>query len=218
MKSFGCLVNMDVSDEPKLLQCLVALVDAFAREFVCPISLELPVDAVTAEDGRIYERAAIACHIAVSGASLRSPVTNEPMGPRLLPAKQVRNAIELVVRNNAVAGRLCESWIDRIAAEDAHKKIQFFDERHHAGVGSVGDLYRNGGHVGVVRGEDAFNSIVEHASRDGSGAAEQIISVGRGQRSVLRNFSASVSNRVWLSWSREQQRRIQATNDVAFLE
>jgi len=51
---------MDVSDEPKLLQCLVALVYAFAREFVCPISLELPVDAVTTEDGRIYERSTIA--------------------------------------------------------------------------------------------------------------------------------------------------------------
>ena len=30
-----------------------------AEEYVCPITAELPVDPVTAEDGRCYERCAI---------------------------------------------------------------------------------------------------------------------------------------------------------------
>jgi len=212
---------MDVPGEPKLLQCLVALVDAFAREFVCPISLELPVDAVTAEDGRIYERSAIACHIAKQGESLRSPVTNEPMGPRLLPATQVRNAIELIVQNKAVTGRLCDTWVDRIAAEDTHTKIQFFDERDQDAVDGVSLPLRRWHHtqsVRAVHGEGAFDPNGVQTSRDPRRATDGMISVGHAHRSMLRNFSTLISNRAWLSWSREQQRRIRATNNVAFLE
>ena len=33
-------------------------IDGMAEEFVCPITQELPVDPVTAEDGRVYERSA----------------------------------------------------------------------------------------------------------------------------------------------------------------
>ena len=34
-------------------------IDEVAEEYVCPITAELPVDPVTAEDGRCYERCAI---------------------------------------------------------------------------------------------------------------------------------------------------------------
>ena len=34
-------------------------VDDSASEFLCPITQELPLDPVTAEDGRVYERGAI---------------------------------------------------------------------------------------------------------------------------------------------------------------
>ena len=36
-------------------------IDDVAEEYVCPITAELPVDPVTAEDGRCYERHA-PCH------------------------------------------------------------------------------------------------------------------------------------------------------------
>ena len=42
------------------------IVGAISEEFVCPIPLELPMDAVTAEDGRIYERSCIAVHISIN--------------------------------------------------------------------------------------------------------------------------------------------------------
>ena len=61
-------------------------IDEMAEELVCPITQELPVDPVTAEDGRVYERSAIEAHIrGRSAEALKSPITNEPMGPRLLP-------------------------------------------------------------------------------------------------------------------------------------
>ena len=34
-------------------------IDGVAEEYVCPITAELPIDPVTAEDGRCYERHAI---------------------------------------------------------------------------------------------------------------------------------------------------------------
>ena len=34
-------------------------IDEVAEEYVCPITAELPIDPVTAEDGRCYERCAI---------------------------------------------------------------------------------------------------------------------------------------------------------------
>ena len=79
-------------------------------ELLCPIALELPLDPVTAEDGRTYERSEIEKWIKQKGATLRSPITNEPMGPRLMPAIQVRNAIERLVRSGEVASDMAGRW------------------------------------------------------------------------------------------------------------
>ena len=35
------------------------VMDESAAEFLCPITQELPIDPVTVEDGRVYERSAI---------------------------------------------------------------------------------------------------------------------------------------------------------------
>jgi hypothetical protein len=35
------------------------VMDESAAEFLCPITQELPIDPVTAEDGHVYERSAI---------------------------------------------------------------------------------------------------------------------------------------------------------------
>jgi hypothetical protein len=88
------------------------------REFECPLTLEVMRDPVTAQDGRSYgkllllllgwwssgcfglttallataERAAIETWINTA-AVLRSPVTNEPMGPNLVPNVTLRTLI-----------------------------------------------------------------------------------------------------------------------------
>ena len=62
-------------------------IDQSADEFLCPITQELPVDPVIAEDGHIYERSAIGQWLARSD---KSPHTNQPMGKSLLPALQVK--------------------------------------------------------------------------------------------------------------------------------
>eukprot|EP00966_Prymnesium_polylepis_P125130 2893590-Prymnesium_polylepis.1 len=44
--------------------------DSMADDWVCPITFELPIDPVLAEDGSTYERCAIEEHIRVQGAEL----------------------------------------------------------------------------------------------------------------------------------------------------
>lgn len=95
----------------------MSTVDDAIKELICPISLELPVDPVTSEDGQIYERESIAAHIARQGAALRSPVTNAPMGAKLFPAKQVRNLIDIMVRSGAITGDNATCWTERIGDE-----------------------------------------------------------------------------------------------------
>ena len=68
----------DATEERKLR----STVDSLADDLLCPITRQLPVDPVTAEDGGVYERAAIEEHIQSSynhGPELRSPITNELM-------------------------------------------------------------------------------------------------------------------------------------------
>ena len=68
-----------------------------AKEFVCPITQELPISPVTAEDGKIYEEKDILHWFAAkleNDESPTSPATGAIIGPKLLPAPQVRNTIE----------------------------------------------------------------------------------------------------------------------------
>lgn len=96
--------------------------DSIADEYVCPITSELPLDPVVAEDGKIYERAAIEEYIRTRGAAdLNSPMTNMPMGTRLTASTQVRNTIETLVRSGAISGDKAESWLKRLSDEEMVK-------------------------------------------------------------------------------------------------
>ena len=106
--------------------------DDIATEYLCPITAELPLDPVTAEDGRIYERQAIEEHFAARAANgdpIRSPMTNEPMGRRLLPATQVKNTIEKLVRSGAIGGDKAEQWLTRLKEEELVDKHRQAAER-----------------------------------------------------------------------------------------
>ena len=92
---------------------------------ICPITLELPFDPVTADDGYVYERSAIEEHIAratpnpratnqdngdLNNLELRSPMTNEPMGPRLLPDFRTKGIIETLILDRSITGDLADAW------------------------------------------------------------------------------------------------------------
>ena len=117
-------------------------IDETVAEFICPISQELPLDPVTAEDGRVYEKASIEEWLAQKQTS---PVTNVAMGTRLLPAVQVRSVIRNLVQSGAISGDKADKWQERIAAEE-----EFVDTRKRAEDGdaeamnSLGALYFDG--------------------------------------------------------------------------
>mmetsp|Transcript_5706 Transcript_5706/g.16047 ORF Transcript_5706/g.16047 Transcript_5706/m.16047 type:complete len:322 (+) Transcript_5706:121-1086(+) len=84
--------------------------DSVAAEYICPLSLELFVDPVRAEDGFEYERAEIERTIAHQGKNLKSPKTGEEMGPTLRPSYTVKNAVEALVRTGTISGELAETY------------------------------------------------------------------------------------------------------------
>ena len=88
---------------------LRSTIDSMADEWICPITQELPVDPVMAEDGRFYERSAIEQWFnnypkTVPGARVNSPVTNMPMGTVLTAGPQVRNTIKIMVGSGVISG------------------------------------------------------------------------------------------------------------------
>ena len=93
-------------------------IDAMADEFVCPITQELPVEPVMAQDGRIYEKAAIEdWFVKKQGQPIKSPVTNEPMGRTLIASTQARNAIRNMVESGALSGAKADAWKERMEGE-----------------------------------------------------------------------------------------------------
>ncbi|CAB9529848.1 Putative E3 ubiquitin-protein ligase LIN [Seminavis robusta] len=89
-----------------------------ADDLICPISLELPWDPVTAEDGRVYDRFAIEEHIKKNPGNLTSPITREKIGTRLFPAIQHRNTIDTLVESGVIDGDLADKWNEKVE----HKK------------------------------------------------------------------------------------------------
>lgn len=89
---------------------------ACVDELVCPISHELPVDPVIAEDGRVYERECIEKWLAQRKTS---PVTNQPMGPKVLETVQVRSMVRAVAE---WAGDKGETVRDLIWKEEEYER------------------------------------------------------------------------------------------------
>ena len=102
-------------------------VDDSASEILCPITQELPIDPVMAEDGRVYERSAIEDWLK---RNEKSPHTNEPMGKKLLPALQVKNMIETMVKSGALSTDKCAAWTQKLEEE---KEVERLRQRAEAG-------------------------------------------------------------------------------------
>ena len=93
----------------------VVLAD-IAKEYVCPITQELPIKPVTAEDGKIYEEKAIREWFGTKRKAL-SPTTGAEIGTKLLPAPQARNTIEALVKSGAIDGELATAWTKKLELE-----------------------------------------------------------------------------------------------------
>ena len=119
-----------------------SVVDDALANLVCSITHELPIDPVTADDGQIYERAAIEKWLKQRHTS---PVTNLTMGSKLLPAPQVKSMIEAMVRSGAVTGEIGSAWRTLI---DDEKKLVVLKQKAEGGdveaMREVGRCYHEG--------------------------------------------------------------------------
>ena len=105
-------------------------------ELLCPITQQLPADPVTAEDGRVYERAAIEEWIEKKKFTktkriesfkskkeevelVRSPSTNENMGLDLTDAVQIRITIQQLVQSGLVDDDKATAVKNQLAVEKA---------------------------------------------------------------------------------------------------
>ncbi|CAB9516575.1 Sel1 domain protein repeat-containing protein [Seminavis robusta] len=113
--------------------------ESVADDLICPISLDLPWDPVTAEDGRVYDRECIETHFHTHCGDLKSPITNEKMGSKLLPAVQHRNIIEALLESGAIDGDLAAKWNEKVKQKDWLKKAQKGDPYSMWGVGLLYD-------------------------------------------------------------------------------
>jgi len=131
-----------VTDQANKFKKLEALVDDSAAEFLCAITHELPIDPVTAEDGRVYERSAIEEWLEKNE---KSPHTNEPMGGMLFPATQVKNLIASMVRSGALSGDKAGAWQKKLEEE---KVVEEYRRKAEAGdlqaMMQLGGIYRKG--------------------------------------------------------------------------
>ena len=123
-------------------------IDEVAEEYVCPITAELPIDPVTAEDGRCYERCAIEeWFVRQPQPQVKSPVTNEPMGKRLFPAVQLRNTLKRLVESGAISGSKADAWKTAMAEEAEGAALRVEAEGGDAvAMRDLGFSYRAGSH------------------------------------------------------------------------
>ena len=123
-------------------------IDEVAEEYVCPITAELPIDPVTAEDGRCYERCAIEEWFKRQPQPrVKSPMKNELMGRRLLPAVQLRNTLKRLVESGAISGSKADAW-KKVMADEA--KVAALRAKVEGGdvnaMRALGIMYHDGTH------------------------------------------------------------------------
>eukprot|EP00978_Attheya_sp_CCMP212_P035059 scaffold150524_cov51-Attheya_sp.AAC.1 len=78
------------------------------EHLLCPILLQLPFNAVMAEDGQIYEQSAILEHFEANGHT--SPITRAAIGDKLIPSVQIKSLIESAIWDGLITGELADNW------------------------------------------------------------------------------------------------------------
>ena len=114
--------NQEDANPTKEEKCVEAI-GTIAKELLCPITQELPIRPVTAEDGKIYEEKAIREWFGTKRMA-KSPTTGADIGTKLVPVVQVRNNIESLIQTGAIEGELAEAWKQKLADETKVKECR----------------------------------------------------------------------------------------------
>jgi len=101
-----------------------ASINDVAADLLCPITQELPLEPVIAKDGKIYERNAILEWFSKKDGDATSPSTGKVIDTELVPAVQVRNTIESLIKSGAIEGEIAEAWKIKLEQETKVKEMR----------------------------------------------------------------------------------------------
>lgn len=132
-----------------------------SEEFICPVTLELLVDPVRAEDGFDYERSEIERIIQHQGKNLKSPKTGEKMGPSLAPSYAVKSAIEKLVETGTITGELAEHYKQSKHVLETQQKAEDGDIKS---MGLLVDWYKDGRN-GLPKNQELSDEWRERADK-----------------------------------------------------
>ena len=128
-------------------------IDKSADALMCPITHELPLHPVMAEDGKVYERAAIEKWLEDND---RSPMTNLVMGDKLINATQTKELIELMVESGALPEDKVREWKKKKAEEEEVKSLlDKADKGDATAAYKLSEMYLSGS-KGVTKDEDKY--------------------------------------------------------------
>jgi len=127
-----------------------AAIDESIDELVCPITQALPLDPVFAEDGKVYERAAIEEWLS---KHQRSPVTNLAMGKNVFAATQIKAMIERMVKSGALPQDKVKAWRARIMEQERVEKVRRAADAGDAPAAAQLGIWFNSGSMGLAKDE-----------------------------------------------------------------
>ena len=168
------------ADDAKLLDG--ARDDGLMDELMCPICQSLPVDPVTAEDGRVYERHAIHMWFEKNpGQECKSPYTGNLMGKKLVPACQIKNTIERLVSRRVLVGEAADEW-QRVTEETKTYTSELKELIVKAETGDTWAMSRLGftfrdGNMGAKEDKKKAAVWLRKASQKGDPSASQALGV-----------------------------------------
>ena len=113
--------NNDSSNQPQQ-----EALDTITDDLICPITLELPIEPVTAKDGQVYEKSAIETHFRLcreQNRPISSPTTNLPMQDELLPNPKTKSHIQKLVDLGLITGDLATNWNRRVKEQTEMKDL-----------------------------------------------------------------------------------------------
>ena len=164
-------LNEEASPREKKMR---ASINDVAADLLCPITQELPFDPVMAKDGKIYERTAILEWFRNKDGEATSPSTGKVIGTELLPAVQVRNTIESLIKSGAIEGEAAEAWQKKLADEILVKDLRAAAEGGNGdAMYNLGVWYELGGN-GLAKDDAQARAWYERgaAARDKSSMAK----------------------------------------------
>lgn len=133
------------AEQQDLMRCKIAL-EKIVDEFLCPITSELPLEPVFAEDGRVYEASAISDWFAHNPRDkANSPVTSELIGKQLFPAVQVQNTIRYLITTGVISGDKAAAWKKIIETEKLVAALRTkAEDGDVVSMRELGVMYRHG--------------------------------------------------------------------------